>query len=115
MHKMKRAGLSLWVAGLFAGAAFFNWAEARDLSVLQSGVTYAREDMDKAQAAHEANIQEVARQQHIVEEHKKQLAEDSKRLEKARNNTVASQKLYLEAKKKYEKAQSLLDDAWGKR
>ncbi|MDD2913901.1 MAG: hypothetical protein PHP70_01140 [Gallionella sp.] len=115
MHKMKRAGLLLWLAGIFAGAVFSHLAEARDLSVLQSGVTYARDDMEKAQAAHEANIQEVARQQKIVEEHKKQLDEENKRLGKAKNNTVASQKFYLDAKKKYEKAQSLLDDAWGKR
>ena len=115
MHEMKRAGLSLLVAGVFAGFVFAPLADAKDLSVLQSAANYAREDMEKARAAHEANTQEVVQQQRLVEERKKQLAEENKRLEKAKNNTVASQKLYLEARKKYEKAQSILDDAWGKR
>jgi len=115
MHKMKQASLFLFVAAAFAGFAFSPLVDAKDLSTLQSAVTYAREDMEKAKAAHEANNQEVVRQQQIVEERKKQLAEESKRLEKAKNNTIASQKQYLEAQKKYEKAQSALDDAWGKK
>lgn len=115
MHKIKQASLFLFAAGVFAGFIFPALADARDLSVLQSAVTYARDDMEKAKAAHEANTQEVVRQQQIVEAQKKQLAEESKRLEKAKNNTVASQKLYLETKKKYEKAQSILDEAWNKK
>ena len=115
MYKMKRASLSLLVAGIFAGSVFSPLVEAKDLSVLQTAASYAREDMEKAKAAHEANTQEVARQQRIIEERKKQLAEESKQLEKAKNNTLASQKLYLEAQKKYEKAQSALDDAWKKK
>lgn len=115
MPKLNRASLFLFVAGVFAGFAFSTVADARDLSVLQSAVTYARDDMEKAKAAHEANTQEVARQQQIVEAQKKQLADESKRLEKAKNNTIASQKLYLEAKKKYEKTQSTLDNAWNKK
>lgn len=115
MPKITRASLFLFAAGVFAGLAMTTLAEARDLSVLQSAVTYARDDMEKAKAAHEANTREIARQQQIVEAQKKQLAEENKRLEKAKNNAVASQKLYLETKKKYEKAQSTLDEAWNKK
>lgn len=115
MHKMKRASLFLFAAEVFAGLILSPLVDAKDLSALQSVVTYAREDMDKAKTAHEANNQEVIRQQRIVETQKKQLAEESKRLEKAKINTVASQKLYLEARKKYEKAQAALDDMWGKK
>lgn len=115
MHKIKQASLFLFIAGVFTGFIFPTLADARDLSVLQSAVTYARDDMEKAKTTHETNTQEVVRQQQIVEAQKKQLAEESKRLEKAKNNTVASQKLYLEAKKKYEKAQSTLDEAWNKK
>lgn len=112
---MKQGSLFLFAAVVFAGFIFSPSVDARDLSVLQAAVTYAREDMEKAKAAHEANNQEVVRQQRIIEELKKQLTEESKRLEKTKNNTIASQKLYLEAQKKYEKAQSVLDDAWGKK
>ncbi len=115
MHKITRASLFLFAAGVFAGFIFPASADARDLSVLQSAVTYARDDMEKAKAAHEANTREVTRQQQIVEAQKKQLAEENKQLEKAKNNTIASQKLYLETKKKYEKAQSTLDEAWNKK
>lgn len=115
MHKIKRVNLFLFAAVFFAGFVLSPSVNARDLSVLQTAVTYAREDMEKTKTAHEANSKEVVRQQQIVENLKKQLAEESKRLENAKNNTVASQKLYLEAQKKYEKAQSALDDAWGKK
>jgi len=91
---------------------FAHLAEARDLSVLQSAVTYAREDMEQAQAEQEANAQTVTQQQRIVEERKKQLAAETKLLEKAKKDRQLSQKKYLDAQKKYEKAQSILDEAW---
>lgn len=83
--------------------------------MLQSAVTYAREDMDKAKAEQEANAQAVTQQQRIVDEHKKQLAAETKLLEKAQKNTLQSQQKLLDAQKKYEKAQSVLDEAWRKK
>jgi len=115
MHKTKQVNSFLLATLFFAGLALAPSVNARDLSVLQTAASYAREDMEKAKAAYEADSKEAARQQQIVENLKKQLAEESKRLEKAKNNTIASQKLYLETQKKYEKAQSALDDAWGKK
>jgi len=115
MPKIKQLNLFLPAAMVFVGFIFSPLADARDLSVLQTAVTYARDDMEKAKVAHETDNKEVARQQQIVENLKKQLAEESKRLEKAKNNTIVSRKLYLEAQNKYEKAQSALDDAWGKK
>ncbi|MFZ2301583.1 MAG: hypothetical protein WAW10_06915 [Gallionella sp.] len=112
---MKRPSLSLLVAGVFAGIVFSPLIGAKDLPALQSAVTYAREDMDKAKTTHEANSQEVVRLQQIIETQKKQLAEENKRLEKAKNNAAASEKQYLEAQKKYEKTQSILDEAWSKK
>ena len=72
--------------------ASFGMADAKDLSTLQSAVTYARDDMEKAQAAHETNTQSVARQQQVVEERKKQLADESKKLEKMQQDTGRSLK-----------------------
>lgn len=115
MHKIKRFSLPLFVAITFVGVVFPTLADAKDLPALQSAATYALDSMDKAKAAHEANNQEVARLQKIIETHKKQLAEENLRLEKAKNNAVASEKQYLEAQKKYEKAQSTLDEAWRKK
>ena len=88
---------------------------AKDLSVLQSAVTYAREDMDKAKAEQEANALAVTQQQRIVDERKKQLAAETTLLEKAQNNALQSQQKLLDTQKKYEKAQSVLDEAWRKK
>lgn len=90
-------------------------AEAKDLSVLQSAVTYAREDMDKAKAEQDANAQAVTQQQRIVDERKKQLADETRLLEKAQKDAQLSQKKHLDMQKKYEKAQSTLNEAWGKK
>ena len=115
MNKIKRVSLILFVAGFSAGFIFSPLANAKDLPALQSAATYAREGMDKAKTAHEANNQEIIRLQKIIETQKKQLAEENLRLEKAKSNAVASEKQYLEAQKKYEKAQSVLDEAWSKK
>lgn len=94
---------------------FAPMAEAKDLSVLQSAVTYAREDMEKAKAEQDANAQAVTQQQRIVDERKKQLADDTRLLEKAQKDAQLSRTKYLDMQKKYEKAQSTLNDAWGKK
>jgi hypothetical protein len=90
-------------------------AEAKDLSVLQSAVTYAREDMEKAKAEQEANALAVTQQQRIVDERKKQLAAETRLLEKAQKDTQLSRAKHLDAQKKYEKSRSTLDEAWGKK
>ena len=95
--------------------AFAHVTEAKDLSVLQSAATYAREDMEKAKAEQDANAQAVIQQQRIVDERKKQLAAEIKLLEKAQKNALLSQKKVLDAQGKYKKAQSTLDEAWRKK
>lgn len=83
--------------------------------MLQSAVTYAREDMDKAKAEQEASAQAVTQQQRIVDERKKQLTAETTLLEKAQKNALQSQQKLLDTQKKYEKAQSVLDEAWRKK
>lgn len=90
-------------------------AEARDMATLQSAVTYARDGMEKAKADHEANTLAATQQQRIVEERKKQLADESKKLEKAQKDTDRAWKQYLDAQQKFDKAQSALDEAWSKK
>lgn len=100
---------------IFLAFILSNMAEARDFAILQSAVTYAREDMEKAKAKHEANERVVTQQKRIVDERKKQLADESKRLDKAQQDAILSEKQYLETQKKYQKAQSTLDQAWNKK
>ena len=95
--------------------AFSHTVEAKDMVTLQTAVSYAWKDMEKAKAEHDASVQTANQQRQIVEERKKQLDEESKRLDDAQKDTARAWKQYLEAKQKYEKAQSDLDKAWGKK
>jgi len=93
---------------------FSHLAEAKDISTLQTAVTLAREDMDKAKDQHEADAQAVTQQQQVIAERKKQLAEENSQLNKMQQDTKRAWEQYLEAKQKYDKAQANLDAAWGK-
>lgn len=94
---------------------FSHLAEAKDISTLQTALTLAREDMEKAKDKHEANVQAANQQQRIIAERKKQLADESRQLDQMQKDTKRAWEQYLEAKQKYEKAQSTLNAAWGKK
>ena len=108
---------NFWKIVCIASAVIFLTAagNVKDLSTLQSAVTYARDNMDKAKAAHQADVQEVERQQQIVADKKKELEEQTRQLNEAQKNTEQAWQQYLLAKEKYEKAQSALDAAWNKK
>lgn len=99
----------------FIALIFSHMVEAKDITTLQAAVSFARAEMDKAKAAHETHLRSVTQQQKIIEERKKQLADDIRQLDKAKKDVTTSQKQYLEAKKNLEKAQSNLDQAWGQK
>jgi len=109
--------IKFWEFTCFAAAAIFLAAPvyATDLATLQSAVTYARDNMEKAKAAHQADAQEVQRQQQIVADKKKELEEQTMQLNEAQKNTEQALQQYQLAKAKYEKAQSALDAAWNKK
>jgi hypothetical protein len=103
--------LTGFMAIFFSGIAV---VEAGDISTLQSAVTYAREGMEKAKADHEAKSRTSAQQQKIVDDKRKQLADESSKLEKSKGETDLAWKAYLTAKQTFDKAQSALDAAWPK-
>ena len=80
-------------------------AQAKDVSALQVGVEYARENLDRAGAEHKANQQRVS-------ESEKRLAQAQKALTEDREKAAASKKNLEESQMKYEKAQQVLDQAW---
>jgi hypothetical protein len=80
-------------------------AQAKDVSALQVGVEYARENMEKAEAENKDSLQRVSASE-------KRLADAQKNLTDDRQKAAASQKNLEEAKAKYEKAQQVLDQAW---
>ena len=80
-------------------------AQARDVSALQVGVEYARENLEKAEAEHKTSLQKVSASEKRLEEAQKTLAEDRQKAEVSKNNLD-------ESKAKYEKAQQVLDQAW---
>ena len=101
---------NFWKAICIASAVIFLTAagNVKDFSILQSAVTYTRDNMEKAKSAHQADVQEVQRQQQIVADKKKELDEQTRQLDEAQKNAEQSQQQYLTTKEKYEKAQSAL-------
>lgn len=107
-----RAHQSVYIISLIC--IFSHLAEARDISTIQTALTLAREDMEKAKDKHEANVQAVIQQQRTIAERKKQLADESRQLDKMQKDVKQAWAQYLEARQKYEKAQSTFNAAWGK-
>jgi len=106
---------SACIISLICACIFSNFAEAADISSLQTALMLARGDMEKAKNKHEANTQAIAQQKKIVAERQKQLADENKQLDKMQKDAKQDLDLYLEAKQKYEKAQSNFNAAWGKK
>lgn len=86
-------------------ASMTSLAQAKDVSAQQVGVEYARENQEKADKEHKANLEQVA-------DSEKRLAEAQKRLSEDRQKMEASKKKLDEANAKLLRAQELLDKAW---
>ncbi len=80
-------------------------AQAKDVSALQVGVEYARENQEKAEAAYKDSLQRVSDSETRLADAQKNLTDDRQKAEVAKKNLE-------ESKAKYEKAQQVLDQAW---
>ena len=80
-------------------------ASAKDVSAQQAGLNYALQQMEKTEAEYKSDAQKVADTEKVIEQKKRQLAEEQKKAELSRKN-------YQEAKEKLSKAQEILDRAW---
>ena len=78
---------------------------ARDVSLEQSAVQYARQEFDKAEAEHEADAERAARTKKALDLLGKQYDEEQKQAD-------LSGKRKQQAKARLEKAQQALDRAW---
>ncbi len=81
------------------------WAQARDVSVQQTGYNNALQKMEKAEVEYKPDAQAVSDTEKLIEKKKAQLAGEQKKAELSRAK-------YLEAKEKLEQAQAALDRAW---
>lgn len=79
--------------------------QAKDLSVLQTAVRIAQDNVKNAKEERDADAQHVSAAE-------KELEQQKKRLEAARKKASQSETRYLESKKNYDKAQTTLDRAW---
>lgn len=105
---------ALPVSILVAASIFLPQVEAADISTLQTALALARDNMDQAKAKQDADLQAIAQQQKIVAARKKELADETARLEKMQKNAKQDEALFRETKVKYDKAQANLDAAWKK-
>jgi hypothetical protein len=93
-------------------AAFASIAQAKDVSAQQAGVEYARQEVERADAQHKANIKEVADATKLLEQRKKAYEEQIKQLLTDRKKAELSKQHLQEANEKFNKAQAILDQAW---
>jgi 5-bromo-4-chloroindolyl phosphate hydrolysis protein len=80
-------------------------AHARDLSTVQTALRIAQDEMKAAEAERDTDAQRVAVTENDLEQLKKQLKE-------AREKAARSEKRYIESKKRHDKAQAAMDQAW---
>ncbi len=103
MVRMVRIGTQM-VAALILFAPAFQLL-ARDVSREQSAVQYARQELEKAEAEHKADVEQVARTRKALEPLKKQYEEEQKK-------AGLSEKNKQRAKARLDQAQQALDRAW---
>ena len=92
------------VAALILFAAAFP-IPARDVSLEQSAVQYARQELEKAEAEHKADVEQAARTRKALEPLQKQFEEEQKK-------ASLSEKKKQQTKARLDKAQEALDRAW---
>jgi Skp family chaperone for outer membrane proteins len=78
---------------------------ARDVSREQSAVQYARQEFEKAEAEHRADVEQAARTRKALEPLKKRYEQEQKKASQ-------SEKRKQQAKARLDKAQEALDRAW---
>ena len=87
-------------------------AQARDVSAQQAGVEYARQEVDKANAQHNTDLQDVADAEKLLGQRKQAYDQQVRQLAEDRQKAELSKKHLQEAKGKFSKAQAILDQAW---
>ncbi|MFA6014903.1 MAG: hypothetical protein WC742_07520 [Gallionellaceae bacterium] len=92
--------------------AFSSIASAKDVSALQAGVEYARQEVEKADTQNQLDQKNAEESAKLLEERRKAFELQTKQLAEDRKKAELSQKLLLEANTKYHKAQARLDQAW---
>ena len=80
-------------------------ALAKDLSIVQTALRIAQDEMKAAEAERDADAQRVAATE-------KEMVRLKNQLEAERKKAAQSQKRYLESKKRSDKAQAAMDQAW---
>ncbi|MBE0612353.1 MAG: hypothetical protein IH604_01675 [Burkholderiales bacterium] len=94
--------------GIFTAFVLFAAAfpvQAKDVSAEQSAVQYARQEFEKLEAEHRADVEQAALTRKALEQLKKQYEAEQKK-------ALLSEKKKQQARAKLEKAQEALDRAW---
>jgi hypothetical protein len=92
--------------------AFISVAQAKDVSAQQAGVEYARQEVEKADAQHKSDLQDVDAAEKLLELRKKAFELQTKQLADDRKKAELSKQHLQESNAKLTKAQSILDQAW---
>lgn len=96
---------TLYVVLMLLGALVTGNAQSKDLSALQTAVHIAQDELNNAKEARDADAQRVSADEKELEKQKIQLEADRKKASQSASR-------YLDSKKKYDQAQSVLGQAW---
>ncbi len=91
---------------------FVSIAQAKDVSEQQAGVEYARQEVDKADAQHKTDVDDVAAAERLLEQRKKAYEQQAMELELDKKKAESSKQRLQNANAKFSKAQAILDQAW---
>lgn len=91
---------------------FVSIAQAKDVSAQQAGVEYARQEVDKADVQHKADVNDVAAAEKLLEQRKKAYEQQVTELELNKKKAELSKQRLQDANAKFSKAQAILDQAW---
>ena len=87
-------------------------AQAKDVSAQQAGVEYAHQEVEKADAQHKSDLNDVSESEKLLELRKKAFEQQTKQLADDRKKAELSKKRLQEANAKLIKSQEILDKAW---
>ena len=94
---------------------FLSQAHAADITTLQAALEAARQNMESAKSKYDDAGTALSYQKKNVERIKIQLAKEQQKLVEDEKAAASAREDYYAAKARHDRAQAILDEAWGKR
>lgn len=97
----------------FIFLAFCSQAMSADITTLQAALEAARQNMENAKSQYDEARDERTNQERTVQRLQAELDKAQKKLAIDRTRAKAASRHYFAAKERHDRAQAILDKAWG--